>query len=334
MHQINRNIVIIILFFITTVFSFTLQPQLKRTADTIIGMLINCEFTDALAYTDSLMATDSTEPLYPYLHLCALGLRDLDVDHIIDSSAFIAMYWKTVRTIQLYEKVHGQTSYSMTLLGFAFASHSSFYLMRKKYFPAVGTGLDAMKMLKEAKKKDSTNYDVDLFLGLYNYARGELKKKLWMVLFWYPGSRKEGIKSIEACREKSQLASEGAKVVLMDIYSRESQYEKYEALADPLLNKYPESRFLLWSRVRYFEELKKYTEAAEYYEKLAVSYTNEEYGDYNLLVTRHKQIEMLDKSGQKKRAADIAEQVLDKKLCAASQRNKKICKDIKRYIKD
>ena len=334
MSQIKRNIVIIILFFITTAFSFTLQPQLKRDADTIIGMLINCEFTNALTYTDSLMEADSTEPLYPYLHLCALGLRDLDVDHIIDSSAFIAMYWKTVRTIQSYEKVHGQTSYSMTILGFAFASHSSFYLMQKKYFSAVGTGLDGMKILKKAKKKDSANYDVDLFLGLYNYARGELRKKLWMVLFWYPGSKKEGIKSIEASKEKSQLSREGAKVVLMDVYVRESQYEKYRALAEPLLKKYPKSRFLMWGRARYFEEVKKYSEASEYYEKLAVSYAREEYGDYNLLVTRHKQIEMFDKSGKKKRAAAIAEQVLDKKLCGKNQRNKKICKDIKRYLKD
>jgi hypothetical protein len=191
-----------------------------------------------------------------------------------------------------------------------------------------------MKILKEAKKKDSTNYDVDLFLGLYNYARGELKKMLWMVLFWYPGSKKEGIKSIEASKEKSQLAREGAKVVLMDVYARESQYEEYEALAEPLLKKYPKSRFLMWNRARYFEETKKYTEASEYYDKLAVSYAQKKYGDYNVLVTRHKQIEMLDKSGQKKKAAAVAAQILDKKLCEASQRNKKKCKEIKRYLKD
>lgn len=334
MRQINRNGAIILLFLITSVFSLTLEPQIKGTADTVTGMLINCQFATALAYTDSLMTAYPDEPLYPYLHLCALGLRDLDVDYIIDSTAFIACYWKTVKTIQVYEKVHGQTSYCMTLLGFTFASHSSFYLMQKKYFSAVGTGLDAMKMLKEAKKKDSTNYDVDLFLGLYNYAKGELKKRLWMVLFWYPGSKKEGIKSIEACKEKSLLASEGARMVLLDIYARESEYDKYGALAEPLLKKYPESRFLLWGRARYFEEMKRYSEASECYEKLAVSYANVKYGDYNLLVTRHKQIEMLDKTGQKKKAAALAKQVLDKKLCSASQRNKKICKDIKRYIND
>lgn len=334
MNRINRNIAIIILFFIPAVFSFTLRPQLQRSANTVIRMLINCEFSSALAYTDSLIVVDSTEPLFPYLHLCALGLRDLDVDYIIDSSAFLAMYWKTVRTIQSYEKKHGQTSYSMTLLGFTFASHSSFYLMRKKYLSAVGTGLDAMKILKEAKKNDSTNYDVDLFLGLYNYAKGELKKRLWMVLFWYPGSKKDGIRRIEDSREKGRLVVEGSKVVLLDVYSRESQYEKYEALAEQLLKKYTKSRFLLWNRARYFEELKMFSEAAVFYSKLAVSYSTVEYGDYNVLVTRHKQIEMLDKSGRKKKAAALAKQVVDKRLCSASQRNKRICKDIKRYIKN
>lgn len=287
-----------------------------------------------MTYTDSLMAVDSTEPLYPYLHLCALGLRDLDFDQIIDTSVFLTTYKKTIRTINVYEKYHGRTSYSMTLLGFALASHSSFYLLHKKYFSAIGTGLDAMKIFNKAKKSDSTNYDVDLFLGLYNYAKGELKKRLWMVLFWYPGSKKQGIQSLEACRYNSQLVSEGAKVVLIDIYVMESKYDKSKILADSLFKKYPNSRFLFWSRARYFEALKEYAKAANEYGELADSYANEKYGDYNSLVTRHKQIGLLDKSGHEKEAVRIAKQTLDEKRCAASQRNNKICKDIKRYIKD
>lgn len=334
MNRINYKIVTVILFFISTAFSFTLQPQLKKRADTVICMLISGEYAQVITCTDSLMSVDSTEPLYPYLHLCALGLRDLDFDHIIDTNAFLASYQKTIKTLNLYEKEHGKTSYSMTLLGFAYASHSSFYLMRKKYFSAIGTGLDAMKIFNEAKESDSTNYDVDLFLGLYNYARGELKKTLWMVLFWYPGSKKQGIRSLESCKNNSLLASEGAKLVLLDIYARESQFEKFKILAGSLFIKYPTSKFLYWSRARYFEALKEYAKAADDYGELAESYEREKYGDFNSLVTRLKQIELLDKSGQGKEAIRIAREVLDEEKCNVSKRNAKICKDIKRFIKD
>ena len=334
MNRINYKIVTVILFFISTAFSFTLQPQLKKRADTVICMLISGEYAQVITCTDSLMSVDSTEPLYPYLHLCALGLRDLDFDQIIDSNTFLATYQKTIRKINLYEKRHGQTSYCKTLLGFAYASHSSFYLLRKKYFSAIGTGLDAMKIFNEAKETDTTNYDADLFLGLYNYAKGELKKTLWMVLFWYPGSKKQGIRSLEACRNSGQLASEGAKLVLMDIYARESKYEKFKILADSLFVKYPNSRFLFWSRAKYFEALKEYAKAAGDYGELADSYEREKYGEYNSLVTRLKQIELLDKSGQGKEAIRIAKEVLDEEKCIASKRNAKICKDIKRFIKE
>lgn len=335
MHQINRKIIIILLLCITPGFCLTLKPPLKKTADRIIGMLINCEFTRAMACSDSLMDVDSTEPLYPYLHLCALGLRDLDFDRIIDTSAFLNMYDHTIKTIHAYEKIHGKTSYSMTLLGFAYASHSSFYLVHRKYFSAIGTGLDAVRLFNDIKKIDSLNYDAEFFLGFYNYARGELKKRLWMVLFWYPGSKKQGLRSLEACTEYGQLTAEGAKMVLIDIYVQESKYEKSRELYSELQSKYPRSRFLFWSDARYYEEIKEYTKAAGAYKRLARSYESEQYGDYNALVTRHKQIELLEKAGQKGEAARVARQVLaDDRVCEKGQRYRKLCRAIRRYCKD
>ena len=128
-----------------------------------------------MVYTDSLMKMDETEPLYPFFHLCALGLRDLDFDCIIDTNAFLATYELTLATILAYEKKHGITSYSLTLRGFAYAAHSSFYLLHKTYFSAIGTGLDAVKIFNGVRDMDSTNYDAEFFLGFYNYAKGELK---------------------------------------------------------------------------------------------------------------------------------------------------------------
>lgn len=334
MQRIKHSIVVV-LFFSTAVMCFTLEPQVKRTADAVIGMMINCEFTRALKQTDSLMACDSIEPLYPYLHLCALGLRDLDFDRIIDTAAFLSAYATTIARIDVHEKVHGKTSYSMTLRGFAYASHSSFYLLHRKYFAAIGTGLDAVRLFDDVKDIDSANYDADFFLGFYNYARGELKKRLWMVLFWYPGSKKKGVKSLETCARLGQISSLAAKMILIDVYMRESENKKSRKLYKSLSGKYPASRFLFWSDARYYEEMKEYVRAADVYGKLAESYTKEKYGDYNALATRLMQIEMLDKAGQKTRAAQVAAEVLaDKDVCEKGKRYNKICRDIKKHAKE
>ncbi len=335
MHRLKISLILAVLIFSTTVPCFTLEPAVKKTADDVIGMMINCEFTRALKQSDSLMASDSLEPLYPYLHLCALGLRDLDFDRIIDTTAFLSAYKRTIAQIDAHEKVHGKTTYSMTLRGFAYASHSSFYLLHGKYFAAIGTGMDAVRLFDDVKEMDSTNYDADFFLGFYNYARGELKKRLWMVLFWYPGSKKKGVKSLETCAQKGQISSLGSKMILIDVYVREKKYEKSKKLFKRMIEKYPASRFLFWSNARYFEVIKEYARAADEYGKLADSYEGERYGDYNALVTRLMQITLLKKAGQKEVAARIAAKTLtDNKACAKGKKYSKICRDIEKFAKD
>ncbi len=335
MRRIKYNSITALLFLFTAVFSFTMEPQLKKEADAVIGMLINCEFSRAMNSTDSLRAIDSTEPLYPFLHLCALGLRDLDFDRIVDTVAFLQYYKLTISTIEGYEALHGRDSYSMTLLGFTYATHSSFYLMHKKYFSAIGTGLDAVKIFNDIKEIDSTNYDAQFFLGFYNYAKGELKKRLWMVLFWFPGSKKDGIRTLEACTNHNQLTAEVAKMSLVDVYIQEEEYEKSRKLYTRLRKKYPRSRFLFWSNARYYEAVKDYKKAADAYDKLAMSYESNELGEYNALVTRLKQIEFLDKAGLTDTAADVAEKVLKKEyVCNKEEHYRKICRDIRRYCRD
>ncbi len=329
-----RKIFIIILVCKSFAFCFTLEAEKVNIANKIAGKLINCEFDSAIHTIDSLMKRDQSEPLYPFLYLCALGLRDCDFDRIVDTAGFLNAYQKAVSTISKYEKKHGQTSYSITLSGFVNATHAGFYLLHKQYFHAIGTGLDAMNILEDAKKIDTTNYDVDLFLGFYKYAKGELKKRLWMVLFWYPGSKEQGISTLEACSKKALITSEASKMVLAGIYVNESDYEKSKIILDEMLKKYPKSRFLLWNQARYFEALEKCKEAAGVYCKLAEMYEKERYGDYNALATRYLQIKLLDKSGKKTEASAVAEKIVNKKVCSKNSRNKDVCKKIERYCKE
>lgn len=328
----NLKNVALIFFCTTNIFGFSLSPKLKNISRDISELIIKCKFQQAINYSDSLLESDTTEPLYPFLKLCVLGMRDLDFDRVVDSAAFLSVYNRTIKTIGEYEKRKGKTSYSQTLTGYSYVAYASYYLIHKRPFSAIGKGFDALDILKELVKTDSTNYDAQFLLGFYDYSKAELKKRLWMVLFWYPGNKKLGIKRLENSGSKGQITFMAAKISLIDVYTRESEFRKSKSLADSLVSLYPKSRFLMWSRAKYFEALKQFSNAAKIYGELSDLYRGEEYGDYNMLVTRLKQIELLKKMGQKSQAGRIAEEVITCKECVASKENKRICRDIKRYI--
>ncbi len=317
---------------ITNIFGFTLPPEQRNISREISELIINCKFQTAIRYSDSLMVSDATEPLYPFFKLCVLGMRDLDFDRIVDSAAFLSVYNTTINTINEFEKENGKTQLSQTLTGYAYVTYASYYLLHKRPFSAIGKGFDALDIFKELTKKDSLNYDAQFLLGFYDYSKAELKKRLWMVLFWYPGNKKQGIKRLENSGSKGQITFMAAKISLIDVYTQESKYKKSKKLMDSLSTIYPNSRFLLWSKIKYFEALKKHSKAAKVYGELSAHYEKVKYGDYNMLVTRLKQIKLLKKEGHKKEASSIAKETMKCKECILSKDNKRICKDIKKYI--
>lgn len=324
---------LLILIFTQLIFPFSIPQQQRDDADYIIGLIINCQFNKALFVSDSLTREMPEEPLYPILNLMTYGLRNLDFDRAIDTLNFMKSYKASYEAVKKYKSKYGNTSYGLTLEGFIKASYASYRIFHGKYFSALGEGLDAVKLLKEANRIDSTNVDSYFFLGFYSYARGELKKRLWMLLFWYPGSRKEGKKMLEKCSESAQIASIPSQMILADIYREEKEYDKNQKLIQKLLDRYPESRFMMWAKARREEQLKNYDKAAEAYRWLADSYEKTEEGKYNALVTREHQLSMLKNANRKSSASHIAKLTLEKGYCNNIVEDyKSVCKKIERYI--
>lgn len=307
---------------------FDLGPGLKGSVDEVTGLLTNCRFEEAFRITDSLMTQDTGQPVYPMLRLMGLGLRDLDYDSLVDTSAFLGAYSRILTLVAGIEKTQGCTSFTMTIAGFANASHAAFYLRRGKYFHAIGTGLDALRLLQKAKELDSTNVDTDFFLGFYNYAKGELRKRLWMVLFWYPGSKRDGIAALEACAAGGQLTSDAAKMALVDIFVREKEFAKAETGISELLLHNPGNRFALWSRARLLEARSHPQEAAQVYGQLAAMYARIPCARRNAETTRSEQIRLLRKAGMERQARQVATEALTHGLCRECDRGS--CRDIRR----
>jgi hypothetical protein len=283
-----------------------MEPSLRAVDD-----IINCDFQHAFIICDSLKREYPTDPLPVIIKLSAMGMRDVDCEKTIDSAGFMTEFLAAQTLIRSYEQKNGTSSYVLMLDGFSKVMHAAFYLRQKAYFDVLHNGVDAIKLLKKAKELDSTNADADFFLGLYDYGKSELKKKLWMVLFWYPGSKKEGIEKLQLCSKNASLCKTAAKLCLSDIYVQEKKPELSWSIISQLENQYKNSRFVLWAKVKYLESVKNYDSAAAAYEKLSMYYDSIPEAKQNFFVTRNRMAHMLTLAGKEQIAAEICKSLLN-----------------------
>ena len=290
--------------------SLSLSAGQREYAGRCIKAIINCEYDTAFSIADSVTAADSCDPLAPLFRLTALGVRDIDFDTLLDSAEFLRACRAAEERRALYEKTNGVSSYTRTLEGFSKGFYATFYLRKKSYFAAMRNGYQSLDLLEEAYRLDSTNADPLFLLGLYEYAKGELKRRLWWVLFWYPGSKKTGIERLTSCMNNGYFAVSPAAFALAEIYVRENKPDECLRIVERLEREFPDSRFMLWAKAKYFESRRLYYEAGLLYELLAASYAAEPAGRYNAFYMRNLQAHMLLRAGQKKEAADSCRALL------------------------
>ena len=303
----------------------------QHYAERCIGLIINGEYDAAFSFADSVMHADTLDPLAPLFRLTAIGVRDIDFDTLLDSSGFLKAYGMAEERIAAYEETNGVSSYSKMLAGFSRGFYAAFYLRLNSYFAAMRNGFQSLDLLEEAYALDSTNADPLFLTGLYEYAKGELKRRLWWVLFWYPGSKKRGVERLRTCMNSGRFAASAAALSLAEIYVREDKPDDCQPIVEKLARNFPKSRFSLWAKAKYFESRRVYYDAGLVYELLAASYASETAGRYNALLTRSLQAQMLVKSGQKKEAADSCRSILREKT---SGRGNAVIKSVRKLLQD
>jgi hypothetical protein len=297
---------------VSPVAALTLKEHDQALTRSVVRYIINNQYDSAFTILRQ-HTTEPQEPIVPLLKLCVLSLRDVDYDRTMDSTLFIATYASVQTAVAQWEKAHSSDSYSKMISGMAMAINSASYLRQKRYISALQLGLDALDLLKKAQALDSTNYEVDLVLGLYEYGRAELRSRFWWVLFWYPGDRESGIRRVKRCAGNAVLTADAARISLCDLFVQERRYGESRSMLDALKNTYPRSRFILWSEVKLLEAQKQYAAAAAAYRQLADLYANDPPGEYNALYTKHRQAQLLDKSGNCAAATAVCGELLGNK---------------------
>jgi hypothetical protein len=308
-------------------FCFSLPVDRSQAATAAIEKMIASDYDDAIALCDSIISTDREDPMGKMLRLSAIGLHDLDLDSATDSLDFFGMYKKTEASLFKYEKTHGVSSYTCTVKGFAKAIAAAYNLWRKKYFAGLDMGFSALSALQEAKRLDNTNTDVDFFLGLYAYARADLKRNFWWAFFWYSGDKNTGIRSIRACSRSAQFARQAATLLLAEICYRENKVAESDTITRILLAAHPASRLTLWTCAKRGEATKSFAEAAASYTALADAYDQIGRAKRNALVTRSKAAHMYFSAGDTLQARGACKRILENKKGYCDGFCREICDD-------
>ena len=278
--------VMLILMPVVSCLGVDLPFQKNQTAHTIMENIAACKFEQARIVIDSMLSIDSSDALAWMLLMAQISLQQLDYDQSSDSDSFQKTYEQTKNVLAVDNNSGSADSDFLTIKGITQLIASAYAMHRKKYISALKSGFNALDLCKEAKKIDSANADVDFMLGLYAYARAELKRKFLGILFWYSGDKRSGIRIIKNSSRNARLISLVADMALQEIYVREGVYDQAASGIERLLASYPGSRFVLWTKAKLFDAQKMPDRAAEVYGTLADAYEQIHAAQKNYFTTR------------------------------------------------
>ncbi|MDR0303675.1 MAG: hypothetical protein LBH98_02740 [Chitinispirillales bacterium] len=230
--------------------NYKIDNEINSIAIELNDLLVNCKFDKAYELSDELLRKNPDQPLFYYLSLASIGLKALDFDEIVDKEKFNKIYEQGMEKVNLMLKSEADNCDLLMIKGFLMSTNASFMLIGGKYASGINAGSKSLDVLRAANSCDGENYDVEYYLGFYNYAQAELRRRLG-VLFWLPKNSENGIAALEKCVKSAKFMNRAAEMVLADVFVREGKLEKTNEILPGLLKKYPESRFLLWTKMRY-----------------------------------------------------------------------------------
>jgi tetratricopeptide (TPR) repeat protein len=141
-------------------------------------------------------------------------------------------------------RAHEDVAHNLLYEGFAYALRARLDGLHDRDLPTARAGKKMRGLLLQALEIDPTLTDAYLGIGIYNYFVDSLSSivKFLSIFIGLPGgSRTEGLRQLQLCAEKGELASSEAKFYLAKDFSRnsEKQYERSIRLFGELQQEFP-----------------------------------------------------------------------------------------------
>ncbi len=162
--------------------------------------------------------------------------------------------------------------------------------IRGDWFDAAADGKDALPLVFTAYELDSTNIDVKLGFGIYDYFASVIPEKYPMVqplmLFFPEGDKEKGIKELKTVAEKGKYAKYEAQYFLMTLnYSFENNDSECFKYAKMLSDKFPDNPRFQGFLGRINIRMNNYPTAIEIFENI-LNKANNNFDGYNDKIRR------------------------------------------------
>lgn len=147
------------------------------------------------------------------------------------------------------------------------------YSIRKSWFKAAGDGAEALPIVTKVYKTDTTNVDVQLGFGIYNYFAVALPEQYPVIkplmVFIPKGDKKKGLRQLDYASRKGKYANIEARFTLLKLYYQfEKDYDKAMEYANWLVRDFPNNpvfhRYLGQIHIKKYG----YQKASEIYEDI------------------------------------------------------------------
>ena len=235
------------------------EDEDRQYASRGVSMMMDGDLNGAIVVAQQIQQKDPASPLgyileanatWWRIYYASANLIDPDVFDVANMEAtpydshFEDLDKVAIHKAEARIRAHEDVPRNLLYEGFAYALRARLEGLHDRDLPTARAGKKMRTLLLQAIERDSTLTDAYLGLGIYNYFVDTLPSivKFLSIFIGLPsGSRTEGLRQLELCAQKGELAGPEAKFYLAKDFSRnsEKQFERSIKLFGELRQEFP-----------------------------------------------------------------------------------------------
>src|SRR5215510_3316541 len=165
----------------------------------------------------------------------------------------------------------------LAYLASAHGSYARFEVTQKgSFYRAMRAGLRAHKYAEQVYALDKMYYDIYVGLGAFNYFAGTLPSviKPFAWLLGAHGDKDLGVEQLQTAMQKARYSRTESRIVYYTALLSNEEYATAFPLLEGLITDYADNFVLYVWATEWFREQKKYSEGADYFERMYTRQAN------------------------------------------------------------
>ncbi len=267
----NQKIHFFILLFCLNYISFGQTAEFDSLLNTGIKQIYNIKFEEAEKTFDLVESKYEQHPAGKFFKAMIIWWKiSLDQNNEEYDELFEKKLEEVIDFCDDLLDENDENVDAISFKGGALGFRGRLYALRKEWFDAALDGKDALPLVYEAFEIDSTNEDVKLGFGIYNYYAAAIPEKYPFIkpaMFFFPGGDKEkGIEQLKTAALKSKYAAVESEYFLLNLYYQfENNYNEALKYAYALNEKFPDNPLFEKYLGRIFVKKGDYKQASLYF---------------------------------------------------------------------